>query len=787
MKHDEMKYPEYCYVDSALGDVKYRNRVVKLSEVGLPDPPVECYLSMFRFKEEYKEHCENTGSVKEIDDLPCFCDYLWFDIDDNNLEKARERAVELMVVLEVTYETEAVIYFSGNKGFHIGVPSEVFGAEPSAILPQVFKRMAGYIAGDTRIDYSIYEKNRLWRMPVSINRKSGLYKIPLTPEDLAQLDIWTIKELAATKCTTPATTSSDHKHSEVLTSIYNNLIREIEQSEKKTGTEPGANISKIDKPCIKKLLEGVETGQRNEAAIRIADYFRKREVNSEDAERRLLEWNERNKEQLPESEVKNIVKSAYSGHYDYGCNDPILRAACSPECPLKKKSKDGKPVLTSFVEINDGTLLEMLYNRKAAPQTTFARYKNGLVDYVDEDSDPITGTVYQPVKTGRIIQSHTIHFPSKSEEYGSEALLLGQIDDFISKYLVVSPFFHRICVYYILLSWVYDNFTVVPYLRVRADYGHGKSRFLKTVGSLCYKPIFCSGAATVSPIFRLIDTYRGTLIVDESDFTDSDEAHRVVKILNSGFQEGFPVLLTETLASNKLEPTSFDVFGPKLIASRHEFKDKALESRCITETMENKIGPDIPLDLPKTFWDEATLIRNQLLMWRFRKWGQIEIIESDLRRLVEPRLAQIMTPLMSIIDDQDIKDEFVEFMKDRNRQLIEDRGESLDGKVAQAVCDLWEDESIDVIRVKQIADATNNMLDNPKFEIKSRKTGEILRKTFNFNMQRDGKGYFLERTDSNLEKLQNIARKHGIDWGCPVERSQRAQCASSIEGQGVTL
>jgi len=787
MKDDEMRYPEYCFVDSALGDVKYRNRVVKLSEVSLPDPPVECYLSMFGFKEEYKEHCENTGSVKEIDDLPCYCDYLWFDIDDNNLEKARERAIELMLSLEALYETDAIVYFSGNKGFHIGVPSEVFGAKPSANLPQVFKRMAKLIASDIPVDYSIYEKNRLWRMPGSINRKSGLYKIPLTPEDLAQLDIQTIKELAATKRQITAATSPINKRSEALTALYNNIIREIEQSEKKTDAGPATKISGIEKPCIKKLLEGVESGQRNEAAIRIADYFRKRESSPEDAEKLLIDWNERNKEPLPTAEIHDIVKSAYSGNYDYGCNDPILKAACSSECPLKKKSKDGKPVLISFIELSDGSLLEMLYNRKADPQTTFARFYNGLVEYVDEDTDPSTGIVYQPIKPGKIIQSHTIHFPSKAEEYGNEILLLGQIDDFISKYLVVTPFFHGICKYYVLLSWVYDNFTVVPYLRVRADYGCGKSRFLKTVGSLCYKPIFCSGAATVSPIFRLIDTYRGTLIVDESDFTDSDESHRVVKILNSGFQEGFPVLLTESLAANKLEPTSFEVFGPKLIASRHEFKDKALESRCITEVMDNKIGRDIPLDLPKTFWDEATQIRNQLLMWRFRKWGQIELIENNLRGLVEPRLAQIMTPLMSVIDDQDIKDEFVEFMKTRNQQLIEDRGESLDGKVAQAVCDLWEDESIDVIRVKQIADATNNMLDNPKFEIKSRKTGEILRKTFNFNMQRDGKGYFLERTDANLEKLQNIARKHGIDWGYPGKRSQRAQCASPVEEQGVTL
>jgi len=82
--------------------------------------------------------------------------------------------------------------------------------------------------------------------------------------------------------------------------------------------------------------------------------------------------------------------------------------------------------------------------------------------------------------------------------------------------------------------------------RVRGDAGSGKSRFLLAVGSLCYKPIFASGASTVSPIFRLIDTFRGTLVVDESDWRQTDEKAEVVKILNNGNGKGFPVLRSST-------------------------------------------------------------------------------------------------------------------------------------------------------------------------------------------------------------------------------------------------
>lgn len=91
--------------------------------------------------------------------------------------------------------------------------------------------------------------------------------------------------------------------------------------------------------------------------------------------------------------------------------------------------------------------------------------------------------------------------PSEPEEYGSEEGLLADIQSFIHRYVDVSPLFEKIASYYVLFSWVYDSFNELPYLRLRGDPGSGKTRFLLTVGSVCYKPIFASGASTVSRSF----------------------------------------------------------------------------------------------------------------------------------------------------------------------------------------------------------------------------------------------------------------------------------------------
>jgi hypothetical protein len=69
---------------------------------------------------------------------------------------------------------------------------------------------------------------------------------------------------------------------------------------------------------------------------------------------------------------------------------------------------------------------------------------------------------------------------------------LAEIRSFIHRNVDVSPLYEEIASYYVLFSWVYDGFNELPYLRVRGDPGSGKTRFLLTVGSLCYKPIFAS-------------------------------------------------------------------------------------------------------------------------------------------------------------------------------------------------------------------------------------------------------------------------------------------------------
>jgi hypothetical protein len=189
---------------------------------------------------------------------------------------------------------------------------------------------------------------------------------------------------------------------------------------------------------------------------------------------------------------------------------------------------------------------------------------------------------------------------------------------------------------------------------LRGEYGSGKTRALLTIGSLCYKGFFASGASTVSPLFHTLDAFRGTLLLDEADFRFSDERAEIVKILNNGNVRGFPVLRTMMNRQREFNPQAFQVFGPKIIASRGSYDDKALESRLITEEMgARQLRTDIPINLPDSFSEEALELRNKLLLYRFHRRYEVKLDESLIDQRLEPRQNQILLPLLSVVSDED--------------------------------------------------------------------------------------------------------------------------------------
>ncbi len=414
---------------------------------------------------------------------------------------------------------------------------------------------------------------------------------------------------------------------------------------------------------------------------------------------------------LPQRDDKKVGVDDYL--LEHTIDELMLHAREPANLPQIPNEKQQKRHAVTFVHDGDW-LVEMIKNGDDISFIVFHTKTGEVVKTSQVQLED--GTILTPPEEN-LIRRRIIHLPTSFVEYKDENLLFEDLKTFINGYVELGDFLETVCLY-VLLSWLYDKFTEVPYLRFMGDYGTGKSRALMVIGSICYKPFFTFGASTVSPIFRLLDAFRGTMILDEGDHKDSSMWNEMVKILNTGFQSNIPLLRTE--GDKKREVKAYHVFGPKLIATRRPFHDDALESRCLTKIMPpGARRKDIPINLPKQFHKEVEDLRNKLLCFRLKNYLTLEIDESVYIPGLEDRLNQVLSPLLSMAKGE-FRERLGEFCTRLQEKILEIRSQSLEGMTIKALIDLHGKEEITVKRVSE-------KLTELGFELSPHKAGRIIR------------------------------------------------------------
>jgi hypothetical protein len=478
----------------------------------------------------------------------------------------------------------------------------------------------------------------------------------------------------------------------------------------------------------------------------------------------------------------------------------------------KKKAgaKDAQGEATEFAggvlgDFQSQHFVELLYDPEEL-QTRFAvRYPDGRIEETGELS--IDGMRYIPVYPNALILKNAVLLPSHLRPVRSTAELVGIIRMFIHRYLDVDEFYERLASYYVLFSWLYDCFQLVPYLRALGDYGTGKTRLLQVVGAVCYRPMFTGGASTTSPIFRMLDKYRGTLILDEADFGRSDEAQDIIKILNTGYMKGVPVLRSVDRGQQGFDIEAYEVYGPKILGTRKRFQDRATESRCLTKEMGGGVPRfDIPIVLPREFWEQAREIRNLLLGYRMKFWTpEMEVDYNAIDRSIEPRLNQVTMAIKTIVDDPQMREEIDEFIREYNRQLIVERSMTLASKVIEAIVAIKNGQPVGYdednqpfydFSLKNVARHVNWIIEGENKEqgeeeseeerakhksVGPKRCGEIARNTLQLKTERATKGpikgnYFVIWDG---ERVKGLCSRYGIEMNGtfsppPGERVQEA-------------
>lgn len=355
-----------------------------------------------------------------------------------------------------------------------------------------------------------------------------------------------------------------------------------------------------------------------------------------------------------------------------------------------------------------GYLIEYLYDPKEDKASLAWRTPEGTIlqgDYVD-----IEGDRYIPANPNRMIQDGGVLFPSELGPRKSTRELVAYVELFVNQhYLVGDKKLSRMIAYYVMLTWVYDAFNALPYLRAMGEAGAGKSELMRRVGFVCYRMMAASGANSAASFFRTVEKYRGTVFIDEADLHDGgDMTNDLVKFLNLGAMKGNPIWrlaeTTNTDGEKDFETITYTTFCPKLIAMRRDFKDDAVGTRSITL----KLMPREPIELVQAgvkfhineeFRQKALHLRNMLLRWRLEKWQpEIEIDEEDIDLEISSRLNQVTLPLLAIAkDDAELKADIRRYLREYNSEMILSRSMTIEARIVEAMWKIYTEAPLRLV------------------------------------------------------------------------------------------
>lgn len=357
----------------------------------------------------------------------------------------------------------------------------------------------------------------------------------------------------------------------------------------------------------------------------------------------------------------------------------------------KEKSQeesDGEPIPSV---VADGFLAETV-KKGGAP--IFAIWNDGELKYKDQIK--FDGENYAPYWDAAA-EKGAVKLPTEAKEYDEVSDLIDEIKEFIHEWVDFSEQFEELAAWYVLLTWVHDKISTLPYLRFLGDWGTGKTRAVKTIGGLCYKAIDTAGATTAAAIERMVERWGGTLLMNEADFRYSDTDTNMVKILNEGFESTGCIIKAHKERQKEVVVTN--PYSPKILATRRRWNDQALESRCLTETMSETDRDDILPVLTDDFYERQEELRNKLLMFRFKNYREIE--ENDVKEIwaelqdmnLDRRLVQATINFSVLFwGDEGMFNRFVGFLEDYQQELTTERANTHEGKVADCINEILKDE-----------------------------------------------------------------------------------------------
>ena len=243
------------------------------------------------------------------------------------------------------------------------------------------------------------------------------------------------------------------------------------------------------------------------------------------------------------------------------------------------------------------------------------------------------------------IQSHTTTKPIPADNIwphpvnGSD--LLDALAGEFRKFLVLPPHADTVLALWTLHSYSWEQCEYSPIIAITSPVKScGKSRVLDVLEKLASNA-FRTGNMSEAVLFRVLDSRKPSVLIDEFDTIPEDRRDALSNILKHGFHRAGRVHRVEGEA--KKEIVEFVVFGPKALACiKLSTLDGPTLSRCINIRMQRKKSSQKVARLRRYDGKEW---KQKCLRWTTNNRAQIESSTAELPEALGDREQDIYEPL----------------------------------------------------------------------------------------------------------------------------------------------